>query len=305
MAVSTIFNRNVSVIDHAYIDHTGRVIGGSYQLDVDIGGNIEDNEQVVVDFSRIKKDIKEIVDGKENGFDHKLWVITGYSRANVVFSNNSFIQTNVCNLQIPKNAVKQFEYKNSVRESAEFAIQKQLQSELSKKYPSAKLFVKVTLTTEAFTINKKPDNWCFFSYSHGLKNSSSWGCQNVAHGHLSFVEWTHNSAYSNECKDCREGVDQLKQKIDEMNNAVFVFSENIVSETPDEIKISYKTERGDWVASYIKEDNNIIVLPLETTIENITNWFVSKNSDIMHKAHIKQIRISEGLAKGALVNLSV
>lgn len=308
MAVSTIFNRNISVIDHAYINHLGQVVGGSYHLNVDIGGSIENNEQVVVDFSRIKKDIKEIVDSKEDGFDHKLWLITGYSRANVIFpafSNNAFVHSNACWMQVPKNAIKQFDGTTDVRESAELAIQKQLQIELSKKYPNSNLFVKVSLTTEAFTINKKSDNFSFFTYSHGLKNSSSWGCQNVGHGHLSFIEWFHDSNYSNECSDCMNAVKELKSKIAELDGAVFVFSENIESETEKEIKIKYTTERGEWIALYKKEENNIVVLPIETTVENITNWFVTKYDKILAQAHIKQIRISEGLAKGALVNLSV
>jgi hypothetical protein len=48
---------------------------------------IPSTEKVVVDFSTVKKSIKEIIDHKETGFDHKLWVIEGWSKCEVIISD--------------------------------------------------------------------------------------------------------------------------------------------------------------------------------------------------------------------------
>lgn len=75
MNQSTLFIGNLTTIDYAYIHPTRYTIkGGSLNLSVEVTGDIEPVENVVVDFGTIKKKIKSLIDDKEEGFDHKLWV---------------------------------------------------------------------------------------------------------------------------------------------------------------------------------------------------------------------------------------
>ena len=76
---STMFLSDVTVLDHAYIDDSGFIVGGSFHPCFNVSGEIDGTEQVVVDFSAIKKQIKALIDSKETGYDHKLWIIEGFS----------------------------------------------------------------------------------------------------------------------------------------------------------------------------------------------------------------------------------
>ena len=47
---ASLFFRNVSVVDHGYIDELGRVIGGSYFPNVTVSGKVTEDENVVIDY---------------------------------------------------------------------------------------------------------------------------------------------------------------------------------------------------------------------------------------------------------------
>ena len=53
------FLTHVSCVDHAYIDNNGCVVGGSFHPNFIIGGTPDPVEKVVVDFSTVKKDVKQ------------------------------------------------------------------------------------------------------------------------------------------------------------------------------------------------------------------------------------------------------
>jgi 6-pyruvoyl-tetrahydropterin synthase len=87
MSTSTLFLNKITVIDHALINREGLVQGGSYNLSVKVSGEVKGEEQVVVDFSKLKSSIKNLIDDTEKGYDHKLWFIRGYSDGDVVISS--------------------------------------------------------------------------------------------------------------------------------------------------------------------------------------------------------------------------
>ena len=87
--------QQVTTIDYAYINTEGQLLGGSYNADFEVTGDIEFNEQVVIDFGKVKKAIKQIIDGKFHGFDHKLWIIDGYSNIDT-YDSNLNIEDLVC-----------------------------------------------------------------------------------------------------------------------------------------------------------------------------------------------------------------
>ena len=72
MTNPTMFFSQPTVIDHAYIDQEGRVVGGSFNPDFLVTGEIDPKEKVVIDFGTGKKQIKALIDHKEFGYDHKL-----------------------------------------------------------------------------------------------------------------------------------------------------------------------------------------------------------------------------------------
>lgn len=297
------FLRNVTAIDYAYITPYGRVVGDSKHLDVIIRGGVDPVENVVVDFSSIKKEIKNIIDAKEDGFDHKLWIVDGYSDCEVEESTEdktSFIKSENFLTVMPSNAIKEISlntnfFGNPFTEfswsaSIKRAIKEQLTRKLTEKYPGVGISVGVDLNSTAFTHNTP----FFFNYIHGLKNSTSWGCQNHSHGHRSWVEFEFFDEFIPP-----DRIQKLENAVSRMNNAIFIWEENITSLTGKKIQISYNTPRGYWGATYSKERNNIIIMQKETTIENIVEWFVEENSEILEEAEVERVYISEGLQKGA------
>lgn len=297
---STLFLNYITCVDHAYIDERGCVVGGSYHPCFEVTGRVEEVENVVVDFSRVKKEIKALIDDKQFGFDHKLWIIDGLSNCSYGINDSTgviTITTPVTSLQMPLNAVKIFDhvsYAESVDDTFERELNVFLTERLGALHPDLNISVKTHNSTLCFSRVAFP---FMFRYSHGLKNSSSWGCQNHSHGHLSWFEFE----FLND--DRPIDWDALDDVNDEMDDTLFIFAENITENSDTHLAIQYVTERGTFVARYQKDAYKIRVLETETTIEHIAEWFVAEYKTTLQEHGIKRVLISEGLAKGAIVEV--
>ena len=284
---SSIFLNDISVIDHAYIDEEGQVIGGSFHCSFIVTGETDPTEKVVVDFSTIKKDIKNIIDG-ENGFDHKLWIFPKFSNYNIPITLNKTdpysIMTPSCHLILPVDSVAIISHVKTYSDlkAIGHAIAFMVEDNLSDKYKDIDLKITCILK-ENFVrpANTSDFNVIPFRYVHGLKNSTSYGCQNLCHGHYSYIVTV---GYS------------LQFKEDFKDNVIFINRENIINETNDYIEISYTTEqRGYFYGLFYKNRNVLIILDTETTIEFLAEYVKDKYS-------IKEpFYISEGLSKGAYI----
>jgi 6-pyruvoyl-tetrahydropterin synthase len=300
------FLNYLTCIDHAFINDNGNVVGGSYHPNFMIGGEIDEVEQVVVDFSSVKSQIKEAIDSKEDGFDHKLWIIPSYSRCEIdTWQEQIIVRTPACELEMPENAVKVFSnnYVGTFQETAQRAIQHHVWQALNELHPRSNISVECQLTTNAFI--KDPQKSFMFHYVHGLKNSTSWGCQNHSHGHLSWIEVEHDPFFDPNCTDCRRAMQTVYDIARDLDGAIFIFRENIVEQGDDYIKIQYATERGIWKAKYIISRNKLFIMDRETTIENILDWVVEQHAGTLMMGHVKRLYISEGLSKGAVKEFSV
>lgn len=282
---SSIFLSDLSVVDHAHIDKHGRIIGGSYNPGFMVSGEVDDTESVVVDFSTIKKDLKfhidkHIDDIELNGFDHKLWIIDGYSDCeytqrdgNITITTPAFVGT------FPIDAIKLI-YKPSDELFTDKFIGDRFAEHLEKclapLYPNVNLTVTCNNSTNVHLMDREMP-LAIFNYSHGLKDSTSYGCQNLGHGHKSFIQHTDiNTAW---------------MVASELNNAVFINKDNIISDDSDIISIEYTTPRGYFKGAYCKILNHVIVLNTETTIEYIAEY-------VANRFGVSDFYISEGLSKG-------
>ena len=288
MQISSMFLRNVTCIDHAYIDDVGMIVGGSYHQDLLVSGEVDPVEQVVVDFSSVKKQIKQIIDDKETGFDHKLWIFEVKSKCNYFINGDRIsINTPFFKLDLPLNAVKIISVSGYTTlpflYHVETQMAKELELGLSELNAPNKITVELKLHEETFG-----KDHITFTYFHGLRNSTSWGCNNVAHGHTSFAEVYDDLG-------CR--LNEIEDMIaDYINGAMFVFKDNLVGDST----IQYTTSRG--LFRLVFEPNSVkhIIMDKETTIENIVDFVVSKLGISIGFHGIKRIMISEGLQKGAM-----
>lgn len=301
MPSSTLFLNNITCLDHAILTPTGHIVGGSYHVSCLVTGEVVGNEAVVVDFSKIKKQIKGIIDDREVGYDHKLIIIDNFSKMDEynISSGQVNIKTPNTQLCVPENALAPFivSFSNTLEETFEKELSFFVTFKLRELHPDINIVADVSITKDMFITSDTKDI-IRFNYSHGLKNSSSWGCQNIAHGHYSFIglqspKFMLQEKYSN-----------LVSKINVKNKPnVFIMRENIIHESEESLTICYRTERGVFETTYLKDSYTLIVLETETTIENIVDWFCETYQSELKDSEVSRVYVSEGLAKGSMRNL--
>lgn len=297
---ASIFLSQLTILDHAYIDDRGIVVGGSFNPDFIVSGDVDPVEQVVVDFSTVKKDLKGFIDDKEDGFDHKLWFIYGVSKGiTTEYVDESgpriIISTPSTTLDIPRNAVKMFMAKDYSEETIGEVLSQELTTKMRHLYPTVRVNCLNTTIAHTPTIpNGTGESLpvALFTYSHGLKDSTSWGCNNIAHGHLSYVTIAPVS----------EKSIRLQEKIAlALDGVVFVNKDNVVYHDEETIALEYTTSRGRFYARYDYAANHIKVLDTETTIEHLVDFVKEQYSDELVEVGAKMLFVSEGLSKGAMV----
>ena len=308
---SSLFFSQPTVIDHAYIDNFGMIIGGSFNPHFVVTGEVDDVENVVVDFSTLKKQLKAYIDDQHSGFDHKLWVIQGWSKLDIferkvtdwTDDDRYSIVTPYVDLDVPANAVRVLTRATDYSPDEIGAdLCRYLKIRLNQGYPGVDLDVEVHMarTPQLFDQVDSGLKTCNaqFSYVHGLKDSTSWGCQNNSHGHLSFIQLFYDKHAPDApvyglCADIASYLDRT----------VFINEANVTHAGDIGVAISYTTiDRGMFKALYSK-DVKLVVLPSETTIEFLVEHVLSLFKEQLQEAGVKRLYLSEGLSKGALANL--
>ena len=293
---STLFfgEGHLTVIDHAYIDEAGDIIGGSIAPSFTVTGDIEENEQVVIDFSKCKKRIKEIIDDKTHGIDHKLIVgdFSNITAQTTLPNGHVRIETPKWVIEGPQNMFHVCDLE-SYEDYLEAYIGDFVSEHLQEELPGV-----IVQAMGGFKPVIMPwhHSYSMFRYTHGLKSSSSWGCQNIAHGHLSYITIE---------ADNYPAAAVLQQKIAaDLDNTMFVYNENLDVGNV----ISYTTERGNFklspkLRSHCETFGKLDVLKTETTIENLVSYVANRYIAELRAVKANAIYISEGLAKGAMIEI--
>lgn len=295
---STIVLHNFTCLDHAYYEPGAGIRGRSFNVTAHVTGKVEGDEQVVIDFSTVKSRMKRYIDDPEVGFDHKLWV----GRTSVLDGagdglklRDSLLQepgARVMNVESPGGSI--FAAVPTCVIDAEDYIGKKLSDHLSS--DGARIKVKISLdenVTPAFS--RAP--YAVFHYVHGLRNSSSFGCQNVAHGHTSYLQLV-----GFEERDKQEIERRLCNLAAHLDDTVFVFKENLHTGRLLGDTVSY-TSRSRGTMHMSLYGHKTQVLDTETTVEHLAEYIAQlyRTSYLMPLA--KHLFVSEGLSKGCIVDL--
>lgn len=301
---SSMFVNDCTNIDHAYINKDGRIIGGSYRPKFIVSGEIDPHEEVVVDFSTIKKSLKKLIDDLDNGFDHKLWWIDGFSSGKIQFNpdNTVHIKTQHVEITGPSNIVRVVASENDIVSAfvypgqVQYVLTEYLENELAKIYPNVDISVVTELDT-TFDVHPFVNSECHsFRYVHGLKHSSSFGCTNISHGHLSYL------AASIKLNANKLDVDFLLRRIaDELDKKVFIWDDNVVRNDQQCAYLTYKCVRGD-MSMEVSQDQAVIV-NTETTVEHLVDYIADRWYNDLKKLGVSKLWCSEGLSKGAVVDI--
>lgn len=293
---SSMYVNDITCLDFVILCDNGNALPYSCRVGVEVLGKLDSHEQVVVDFSLFKKKLKEILDDYQLGFDHKFLV-----KRDKVLNNqegNYLIFANGVSYNLPLNAICFLTNQLPIDQDdilsclAKF-IQPSLQLSVNLFFNDV-VIKELVLTTDRIMYNV--DNVIPFNYTHGLRYSTSTGCQNIAHGHLSFIGFQYH-----------EGLEKHYPKtIEEDFNGlnVFIWKNNIVEETGEYLTIGYETDRGKFKATYKKEEiHNLIIMDNETSIENIAHFLKDRYNSYLKQCNIKKIYVSEGLQKGSFFEI--
>lgn len=284
---SSLFLADTTNIDHAYIDDRGMIVGGSYRPKFIVTGKVDPVENVVVDFSTIKKSLKAIIDDKDEGYDHKLWWYSGWSKGDIVISGDRVvIETPFLRIETPRNAVTII--------SPEDGFEEYLIRKARDIYPDVDLSIATEMTQTFDEMPQFTTGAHSFRYVHGLKDSTSWGCQNIGHGHLSYIAARTNGDVGTIIASERV----LSRIADEVNDTIFVWRDNLVDDG-----IVYECSRGR-MSMMFKQDVKHVVLDTETTVEHLVDYIADTYRDDLIKAGVEELFVSEGLSKGACVIIS-
>ena len=302
--LSTMFLNDVTAIDLAYLTEDGRVLGRSVRPQIHVTGVIDPEEKVVIDFSTVKKFLKAEIDNKEYGYDHKLCVPTSALKyvSKDTEAGTVRISTPYCELSLPDNAVRVFDTARYI-EFMDAELQHFLGLRLAGAYGEAFRNVDVTLNSDMQVVHHDVcSSTGLFSYVHGLKSSTSWGCQNIAHGHSSFFQFVGKGPRARTICEKQEYLVIAQIEYD-LRDAVFVYRENVTGIGSD-VTLSYTTDRGTFEAAFNMDANNVFVLDTETTIEFLVKFFADRYKEQILDMGYRYVVVSEGLSKGATVDLA-
>lgn len=319
MYTPQIFLSNVAVIDHTYIDNQGNIRGGSYNPTFILSGSNNNDEQVVLDFEKGRNLITSHLNNKKDGFNHKLWIIEKFSKCNYVIKNNRIVvETDFAVMKGPENMVKIIPYMENVfygEDDEQIAVcatnigltkyighafEQFVQQKMGRKQISVECRNNTDIqapfagSTGRYIIQP-------FRYIHGLKNSSSWGCQNICHGHFGFIAFKPD--YSSPTIKQQEQL--IQSIVDELNNSILINRQTIVDETNSNyIEVAYTTpNRGEFSAKYFRSYNQFVIFPEEPTIENIAQYVFQEYGQSLKNYNITEVYISEGLSEGAFISI--
>ena len=287
-----LFVRDLTVIDSSYIcEHRG-VVGDSWILDVTMSGELNEMS-MVLDFSRVKKQIKNLVD---QHVDHRLLlpmknaVIVhqaskpGYAKVDVLRGDKSL------HLHCPDEAYCLVDAEAITIESVTAHVYDILRDNL----PSNVTGLEITLRHENI-------NGAFYHYTHGLKKHDG-NCQRIAHGHRSPVEIVVDGqrdeqrelAFANRWEDIYLGSKEDQVSVSSLN-----LSERAQSVNDDShYGFSYTAPQGEFELAIAKSETEI--LPTDTTVELLAGYIADQVSPSLTENQSLQIVAYEGVGKGAM-----
>ena len=175
-----LFVRHLSHIDCSYLDATHGVMGTSWIVDIILDG-VLDEQGMVMDFSDVKKHIKDQIDAS---LDHTLLVAADDPNLHIKEEAESYHLTYQCAHGViehlsPKQAVTLL----SCQTIDATVIKAYLERDIQESLQHHSLAVHITIREEAI-------DGAWYCYSHGLKQHGG-NCQRIAHGHRSQIHIFH------------------------------------------------------------------------------------------------------------------
>lgn len=280
-----LFVRDLTVIDFSYLCAERGMLGESYIVDVELHGNL-DATSMVLDFSRVKKIIKQAIDQL---VDHKLAVpanakvLTLQQNAEQVVLQFTSAR-GLISMAAPAQAVVSI----ATSQINEHSVTEFLQQQIKPLLPD-------NVAQLVFTLRPEQSTGFYYHYSHGLKKHDG-NCQRIAHGHRSTIQiYTDNMLsprlnkyWCERWQDIYLGTEADLCAADELS---------CLNAGVDDYCFRYQAAQG-WFELCIPKAHCEIV-PCDTTVECLAEYIATQLKQQDGMKNYKVVAY-EGVAKGAI-----
>lgn len=263
-----LFVNDLTVIDFSYLCPKRGMVGESWIVDIILDGSLND-QSMVLDFGRVKKQVKAIID---QSVDHKLLIPAEHPLTRVTREQEGthywvdFMRPGKSiHLYCPADAYAFIDAEIITMASTIDYLQAVIKREL----PANVQGLHLTLRNEQI-------DGAFYHYTHGLKKHDG-NCQRIAHGHRSaiqiFIDNERNSVieerWAGRWRDIYIGTQE--DVIDKSALQLSAAAAEAVSEA--HICYSYTAEQGVFELVLPRSENEVV--NTDTTVECIADFIAT------------------------------
>jgi len=280
--MNRLFVDNLTVIDFAFLDPGRGLVGESWIVDIELGGELDD-QGMVFDFGHVKHAIKAEIDRQ---VDHKLLIPSDYEGLHWLATGSQprlkWITHHGWHLEhaSPAQAIATLPGKHITMDAVSAALNDALRDVL----PDNVHEIRISLREEAIS-----GDW--YHYTHGLKKHEG-NCQRIAHGHRSRLE-IHRDG---------ERAPDLESLWCTLWRDIFIaHSEDLVAqESHDGVDYNrYRYESNQGAFELALPVHRLYTMPGDSTVELIACHIHERTRAMEPESHIR-VRAFEGVGKGAI-----
>lgn len=291
-----LFVNDLTVIDFSYLCPTRGIVGESWIVDIILDGSL-DEQSMVLDFGRVKKQIKAIID---DSVDHKLAVPAEHAYTQVVRSDDEsgywvdFMRPSGRSIHLfcPADAFA-------------FIDAETVDIETVKSYLHAVIKRELPTNVEGLQLTLRPEviNGFYYHYTHGLKKHDG-NCQRIAHGHRSALQIYVNNVrtprleklWADRWEDIYVGSREDVVKVSQMHLSEAA-NAALQGSADNHVCYSYHADQGLFELAVPANENTVI--ETDTTVECISEYLAQQIKREEGDVQVKVIAF-EGVGKGAI-----
>lgn len=286
-----LFVRDLTVIDSSYLCERRGMVGESWLVDIELGGELNEMS-MLLDFGRVKKLIKAIIDHE---VDHKLLVpadnplLRKGEAAPGELTVDWLRPGRSIHLRCPEQAFAFIPGVHVERESLTAYLMQVLERELPGNIKDLTL-----------TLRHEKIDGAFYHYSHGLKKHDG-NCQRIAHGHRSpvelYVDGERDEALEAAFAE-RWGDIYLGTLEDEVALSTLSLSSHAAKLEPSShIGFAYEAPQGRFELAMPRAE--VEMIDTDTTVELLAHFIAREVKKQVGDKFLKVVAY-EGVGKGAI-----